>query len=67
MYEEICEEELEVEVKRLRRHLKAAKIEEGEAKEWVILDFLKFIVEWDFIESLPNLTLALQLFTFLIL
>lgn len=28
----------------------------------MILDFLKFIVEWDFTESLPNLTVALKLF-----
>lgn len=34
VYDEICEEELEVEVKRLKRHMRAAQVENREAKEW---------------------------------
>ncbi|XP_045506099.1 uncharacterized protein LOC123702399 [Colias croceus] len=59
LYDEVSETELLLEIPRLRRHLKAANIT---VSNWVILDFLKFIVEWDFTESLPNLTVALKLF-----
>ena len=30
--------------------------------DWSVLDILKFIAKWDFIESLPTLSLGLQLF-----
>jgi len=33
-------------------HLNAAKIDFEEARDWTTLDFLAFIAEWDFIESL---------------
>lgn len=59
LYDEVSETELLLEIPRLRRHLKAANIT---VSNWVTLDFLKFIVEWDFTESLPNLTVALKLF-----
>lgn len=42
--------------------MKAASIYLEKAKDWAILDVLQFIVEWDFMESLPNLTLSLKLF-----
>ena len=59
-YDEVSETELLMEIPRLRRHLKAASV--TLSKDWLALDFFKFIVEWDFIESLPNLTVALKLF-----
>lgn len=58
-YDEVSETELLLEIPRLRRHLKAANVT---VTDWVSLDFLKFIVEWDFTESLPNLMIALKLF-----
>ncbi|GBP20329.1 hypothetical protein EVAR_10592_1 [Eumeta japonica] len=58
-YDEVSETELLLEIPRLRRHLKAANIT---VSNWVTLDYLKFIVEWDFTASLPNLTVALKLF-----
>ncbi|ESO04003.1 hypothetical protein HELRODRAFT_173055 [Helobdella robusta] len=48
--------ELLLEIPRLRRQLKAAEIDLEEAKDWSVLDILKFIVEWDFLESLPYLS-----------
>ena len=42
--------------------MKAANIEINKAKDWSVFDVLKFIVEWDFLESLPILSLSLQLF-----
>lgn len=61
-YDELSEEELLLEIPRLRRHLKAAEIDLEEAKDWSALDVLKFIVEWDFLESLPYRSVSLQLF-----
>ena len=61
-YDELSEIELLSEIPRLRRHLKAAKIDLNKYVSWSPLDFLQFIVEWNFIESLPNLTLSLKLF-----
>ena len=61
-YDELSEEELLLEIPRLRRHLKAAEIDLKEAEDWSVLDVLKFVAEWDFIESLPYLTLSLRLF-----
>lgn len=58
-YDEVSEAELLLEVPKLRRHLKAANVT---VSDWVSVDFLKFIVEWDFTESLPNLIVALKLF-----
>lgn len=60
-YDELSESALLLEIPRLRRHLKAASIYLEKAKDWAILDVLQFIVEWDFMESLPNLTLSLKL------
>ena len=62
LYDELSEEELLLEIPRLRRHLKAAEIDLKEAEDWSVLDVLKFVAEWDFIESLPYLTLSLRLF-----
>jgi hypothetical protein len=32
------------------------------AKHWTVLQFLQFIIKWDFVESLPYLTLTLRFF-----
>uniref|UniRef100_A0A0B7BPZ0 Uncharacterized protein n=1 Tax=Arion vulgaris TaxID=1028688 RepID=A0A0B7BPZ0_9EUPU len=61
-YDELSGVELLKEIPRLRRHLKAADIDIHKAKDWSIFDILKFIVDWDFLESLPILSLSLQLF-----
>ena len=70
-YGEVSETDLLLEIPRLRRHLRAAKYNlenikippvGSDQKKWTALDFLTFIVEWDFVESLPNLTLSLKLF-----
>ena len=61
-YDELSEVEFLKEIPRLRRHLKAADIDIHKAKDWSIFDILKFIVDWDFLESLPILSLSLQLF-----
>lgn len=58
-YDEVSETELLLEIPRLRKRLKAANVI---VSDWASLDFLKFIVEWDFTESLPNLMIALKLF-----
>lgn len=36
--------------------------EQEEAKHWTVLQFLQFIIKWDFVESLPYLTLTLRFF-----
>ncbi len=61
VYDELSEEDLCLEIPRLRRHLQAAEINLEEAKHWTVLQFLQFI-KWDFVESLPYLTLALRFF-----
>lgn len=60
-YDEIPEGALVAEILRLRRHLRVAGIDLEEAKDWGPLDFLKFITEWDFVDSLATLSLGLQL------
>ena len=62
IFNEMPEEEVRVEIMRLRKHLEAAKITTEEANTWTILQFLKFIVKWGFGESLPNLSLCMRLF-----
>ena len=42
--------------------MRAAKMDLEKVKCWSAFDVLSSIVEWDFIESLPNLSLALRLF-----
>ncbi|XP_053569321.1 LOW QUALITY PROTEIN: zinc finger MYM-type protein 1-like [Bombina bombina] len=61
-YDEVSESELFLEIPRLRRHLKAAQIDLEEVKDWATLEVLTFIAKWDFIESLPTLSLSLKLF-----
>ena len=61
-YDELCEVELLKEIPRLRRHLQGADIDLNKAKDWSVFNVLKFIAEWDFLESLPILSLSLQLF-----
>ena len=56
-YDELSEDELLKEIPRLRRHLKEADIDIQKAKDWSVFDVSKFIAEWDFIESLPILSL----------
>lgn len=55
-YSEIPADELKIEILILRIQLKAVKKDLNETKDWVSLDFLSVIVEWDILESLPNLT-----------
>jgi len=62
VYDELSQEELCLEIPRLRRHLQAADINLEEAKHWTALQFLQFIIKWDFVESLPYLTLTLRFF-----
>ena len=61
-YDELSEDELLKEIPRFRRHLKAADIDLHKAMDWSLFDVLQFIAEWDFLESLPILSLSLQLF-----
>ena len=61
-YDELSESELTIEIPRLRRHLKAAKFDLERVKGWTALEILTFIAEWDFLESLPTLSLSLKLF-----
>ena len=58
----VSEMEICLEISRLRMHLKAANVDDIKTKHWVALDFLKLIIEWEFIESLSNLFLSLKLF-----
>lgn len=61
-YHELSKDELLKEIPRLRRYLKAANIDLHKAMDWSVVDVLKFIAEWDFLESLPILSLSLRLF-----
>jgi hypothetical protein len=61
-YDELSQEDLCLEIPRLRRHLQAAEINLEAAKHWTVLQFLQFIIKWDFVESLPYLTLTLRFF-----
>ncbi|KAM9311655.1 zinc finger MYM-type protein 1-like [Gastrophryne carolinensis] len=61
-YDEVSESELLLEIPRLRRHLTAAKLDLDKVTDWTALQVLTFIAEWDFIESLPHLSLCLKLF-----
>jgi len=62
VYDEVEENEILPEIKRLRRHLQAAKVEIDEAKKWSALQMLSFVVKMDFQESVPNLYFALKIF-----
>jgi hypothetical protein len=57
-YDELSEKEL----LRNTKAEKAAKIHLEEGKDWSVLDILKFMAEWHFLESLPYLSVSLQLF-----
>ena len=61
-YDEISKEEIVMEIPRLRRHLRAAEMDLEDVKDWSVLKMLEFIAEWDFIETLPNLSLSLKIF-----
>nr|XP_047143105.1 uncharacterized protein LOC124817292 [Hydra vulgaris] len=61
-FNDVEEEEILPEVKRLRRHLKASVIKLDIAAAWTSLKMAQFIIEMDFRESLPNVTEALKLF-----
>ena len=52
-YGELSEIELLKEIPRRRKH---------KTKDWSVFNVLKFIAEWNFLESLPILSLSLQLF-----
>ncbi|XP_077341212.1 zinc finger MYM-type protein 1-like [Lithobates pipiens] len=60
VFDEFSNEDIYVEIERLRRHLEAAKISIEEAKKWTVLQFLQFIIKWDFCDSLPNLSLCFR-------
>ncbi|CAH2251595.1 Hypothetical predicted protein [Pelobates cultripes] len=62
IFDEFSNEDIFRETERLQRHLEAAKISVEEAKKWTALQFLEFIVKWDYCESLPNLSLCLRFF-----
>ncbi|CAH2296492.1 zinc finger MYM-type 1-like [Pelobates cultripes] len=62
IFDEFSNEDIFREIERLRRHLEAAKISVEEAEKWTALQFLEFIVKWDYCESLPNLSLCLRFF-----
>ncbi|CAH2295748.1 zinc finger MYM-type 1-like [Pelobates cultripes] len=62
IFDEFSNEDIFREIERLLRHLEAAKISVEEAKKWTALQFLEFIVTWDYCESLPNLSLCLRFF-----
>ncbi|XP_042210127.1 uncharacterized protein LOC121857953 [Homarus americanus] len=62
IFNEISDEDVMVEIMQLCRHMEAAKITPEEANKWIVLQFLKFIVKWDFCETLPNLSLCLRFF-----
>ncbi|XP_077340582.1 zinc finger MYM-type protein 1-like [Lithobates pipiens] len=62
VFDEFSNEDIYVEIERLQRHLEAAKISIEEAKKWTVLQFLQFIIKWDFCESLPNLSLCFRFF-----
>ncbi|GBP00534.1 Fanconi anemia group J protein homolog [Eumeta japonica] len=54
IYDELCTEDIILEILRLRRHLEAASISLQEAVQWTTLQLLKFIVKWDYSDSVPN-------------
>ncbi|GBP49805.1 hypothetical protein EVAR_83754_1 [Eumeta japonica] len=62
IYDELCAEDIILEILRLRRHLEAASISLQEAVQWTTLELLKFIVKWDYSESVPSLALCLKFF-----
>ena len=62
-YDEISEDDLLLEIPRVKIHLKASRINLEEVKlKWTLLNVLQFIAEMDLIEECPNLTLSLKLF-----
>ena len=62
-YDEISEDDLLLEIPRVKIHLKASGINLEEVKlKWTLLNVLQFIAEMDLIEECPNLTLSLKLF-----
>ena len=61
-YDELSEVELLKEIPRLRRHMEAPDIDLHKAKDWSVFNVLKFISEWDFLESLSILSVKVKLF-----
>ncbi|XP_044765379.1 uncharacterized protein LOC123321713 [Coccinella septempunctata] len=61
-YEEMSTEDMLKEIPRLRRFLQAAYVPEKEAVKWSSLRLLQFIVEFELLDSVPNLTLALRFY-----
>ncbi|CAL1540501.1 unnamed protein product [Lymnaea stagnalis] len=58
-YDELSEDELLKEIPRPRRRPKAADVEFHKVMDWSVFDVLKFVAEWDFLESLPIHSLTL--------
>ena len=68
-YDEISATELSLEIPRLRRHLRTANFDlENIArpppgdKTWRAIEFLEFVIKYDFVEYVPNISLSLRLF-----
>ncbi|CAH2295677.1 Hypothetical predicted protein [Pelobates cultripes] len=51
IFDEFSNEDIFREIERLRRHLEADKISVEEAKKWTALQFLEFIVKWDYVTA----------------
>lgn len=61
-FDEISKDDIISEIARLRRLLKAADIDKEVCQEWSALNFLQFVTDFDFSDSVPNLSLALRFF-----
>lgn len=61
-YDDISEQDLLIEIPRFRRHVIAAGMKAEDVLNWNSREVLAFIVEWDFLETLPTLVLCLKLF-----
>ena len=63
IYDEIDEDELKIEVRRLRKHvLISRENNQGIDNNSIAIDLLKWIVKLGFTESLPNLSIVLRIF-----
>ncbi|GBM10029.1 hypothetical protein AVEN_24011-1 [Araneus ventricosus] len=60
-YNELPAYDIHTEIPHLR-FLKAAKVPKEESLGWTFLKFLEFAVEYELLESVPNLILALRFF-----
>ena len=62
-YDGILNSELQREIHRLRRHIKIYEETTGkETAEWKAHEILKYVMNWGFEESFPNLPITLRTF-----